>query len=485
MTILTLLDTPLLRDGDETNNNGVGFYACGTARTGVDQAWTGFALYRNRNSVWGLVGSSSLPGTIGTIVSATAIGTDATVFDRVGVFVVDLYGTTASLSSVTEMDVLMDAEKNLALFGDLVSQFVTVSQVAWFPNRWSISVLLNGRRGTEHYVTATFTGKRFVLIDAAVKFVTAQVTDTNNSLEYRGVTSGQSLADAATVDFAWVGETLRPLSPINITGVRNTANDLLVQWERRSRIAQGLKDFQDVPVAEEMQRYKLEWYLSSTLKATYYTEFILAHTPFLLNRDNLDSVGAPVPETSRKITRIALDPVDCYVEATFECAAPAFLPDMHISIGDLVATESPDDDSVTWVGNTIFDINMDSSNGLGVLELGGSTYTQGVAYTAATARVRVAIIDGRAYFYLNPTGNDDVPLYVSQRGDLLVQNDLRAWFSTSDITGHKVRNRRRPHFLYTASQQTHDGFTPGNLLKVRISQISAIVGAGMYTEATI
>jgi len=233
MTIVSLMDTPLLRDGDATENNGIGFYMCGTPRTGVEQNWQGFALYVNRNGLWSLISSSSLPGTIGTIVSATGLTAD--VFDHTGHIIVDLYGTTATLSSITEADALADGSKNYAIAGDMVLQFVTATQVAGFPNRWDLSVLRNGLRGTESFVSGSFTGKRFVLIDGAVKFVPIEISDINNTLEYRAVTSGQSLGDAATVDFAWTGGTLKPLKPASISGAFDLADDsLTLDWVDQS-----------------------------------------------------------------------------------------------------------------------------------------------------------------------------------------------------------------------------------------------------------
>lgn len=258
MTVLTLLDTPLLRDGDETNNNGIGFYMCGTPRTGVSQNWSGFALYVNRNGTWALLGDSSLPGTIGAIVSATGLSTDTTIFDRIGHFIVDLYGTTATLSSITEADALADPTKNLAICGDMVVQFVTATQVAGFPNRWDLSVLLNGRRGTEGSISASFTGKRFVLVDGAVKFIPTQLADLNNTMEYRAVTSGQSLGDAATVDFAWTGGTKRSLSIVYARGTRDSEGDLLIEFQGRTRVGGGVRSNQAGPVNEEREEYRVQ-----------------------------------------------------------------------------------------------------------------------------------------------------------------------------------------------------------------------------------
>jgi hypothetical protein len=178
MTICTLLDTPLLRDGDGTNNYGIGFYVGGTPRTAVEQSWPGFALYMNRNNEWVFLASSNLPTTIGTEVSISGtVPTNIAVVDRTSVITVDLYGTTAILSSISDATAKVDASKNLAVVGDEVIRFLTATQVAGFPNRWELSTLYRGQKGTDQHVSNSVTGKRFVLIDDAIKFVPMEISD--------------------------------------------------------------------------------------------------------------------------------------------------------------------------------------------------------------------------------------------------------------------------------------------------------------------
>jgi hypothetical protein len=228
MTVVQLLDTPLLRDGDATTNDGVGRYFAGVPRTGVNQNWQGFALYVFKRGAWQVLASSNLPATIGTVVSATGLSTDPTTIDHTGVIVVDLYGTTATLSSVAEADILNGA--NLAVAGEMVFNFATATQVAGYPNRWSLSVLLNGQKDTDEHITDTFTGKNFVLIDSAVKFAPMEFDDIDNSLNYRGVTVGQSLADAATVANVWTGRTLKDGKIRNLEISVDASGDWLIQF---------------------------------------------------------------------------------------------------------------------------------------------------------------------------------------------------------------------------------------------------------------
>lgn len=227
MIVMSMLDIPLFRDADA---NRLGFYACGTPRTGVNQTFHGWILHSQRNSVWSVRASSNLPGTIGAVVSATTLSNDPTTFDNVGTITIDLYGTSMTLSSVTEADVL--AGMNLAVVGDFILGFTTATQVAGFPNRWTLSGLLNGLKGTEESVAGTLTGLRFVLLDNAVTFVETEADEVNLSLSWRGVANGQSLGDAATFTFAWTGQSLKPLPPLSITGTfyNDGSKSLLLDW---------------------------------------------------------------------------------------------------------------------------------------------------------------------------------------------------------------------------------------------------------------
>lgn len=233
MTVLQLLDTPILRDGDVTSNDGVGRYAAGVPRTGVNQSWRGFTLYVRRRVDWEYVASFNLPATIGTVVSATSLSTDPTTIDPTGEIVVDLYGTTATLTSVTEADVLAGA--NMAVAAGMVFNFQTATQMAGFPNRWSLTDLLNGQRDTEEHIDDAFTGARFVLINEAVKFVPMLQSDVDTELDYRAVSSGQSLGDAATVSDVWDGNTMKPRKVVDVVLTKDASNDWLIQFEGRPR----------------------------------------------------------------------------------------------------------------------------------------------------------------------------------------------------------------------------------------------------------
>lgn len=247
MSILALLDLPI-RDADETLNNGAVMYAAATPRTNSEQAWTGASLYVDKVG-WERVADFTKPATIGVIVSTTNISTSTTTtgFDSGpsgGTITVDLYDSTSfspTLESVTEAEVLAGA--NLCAIstssGEALVQFTSAVRVGGFTNRWTLSGLLHGRKGTEATVQAYAAGRRFILLNEAVKPVPMALSDLNREYDYKAVTSGQSLDDAATVSFTWTGKSLKPLAPIIEPGQRGSNNDLLIQLTPRTRVGGG------------------------------------------------------------------------------------------------------------------------------------------------------------------------------------------------------------------------------------------------------
>lgn len=237
MTIMSLLDTPLLREEDEGK---VGWYVVGTPRTGFNQSWQGFVLVMQKNNEWGFKAESKLPGTIGTIVSATSLSTDPNTLDTVGEIVVDLYGTTQTLSSVADVDIA----NNEALAGNMLFNFADATQEAGFPNRWTLTTLLNGQRGTDPFISDVVAGNRFVVINEAVKFVPMDLADLNVEYDYRAVTIGQSLDDAATIPATWTGGLARPRKVISVSVYKDASDYWLIQAIGNPRASEKPEEYE-------------------------------------------------------------------------------------------------------------------------------------------------------------------------------------------------------------------------------------------------
>lgn len=260
MTIAALMDTPLLRDRDETENNGIGFYAAATPRTG-DGVWAGASLYVLKVG-WERIADFTLPATMGRQVLANGAGValptgSVYVFDNTNTVTVDLYGTTQTLSSASEADVLNG--QNACLIGDEVIQFTTATQVGGQPNRWTLSGLLRGRRGTEYATTTHVLNERFVFLNEAVKFIPMNAFDLNRAQDYRMVSNGQSLDDTATIeDFTWTGKTTQPLATIDHAAAFDSAGSALIRYNHRTRVGGGLRSYQVGGLHEETEESRVQ-----------------------------------------------------------------------------------------------------------------------------------------------------------------------------------------------------------------------------------
>lgn len=243
MSVAVLLDTPLLRDKDATENNGLGFVWGAVPRTGGSQTWQGAALYVNKFG-WEKLDETALPATVGKVVATNVAATpDHHGIDSTGFITVDLYGD-ATLESVSAADIAAGA--NAAAVGEKVIQFLLATRVGGHPNRWTIALIYWGRRGTETLLAAPAVGETFMLLNEGVRFVPRPREDVGTTKEYRVVTAGQSLDDAATIEWTWIGRSLMPLAVAGIdtdetTGraPRDSEGSILTTARPRSNFAEG------------------------------------------------------------------------------------------------------------------------------------------------------------------------------------------------------------------------------------------------------
>lgn len=525
MTVALFLDTPLLRDGDETNNNGVGYYIVGTPRTNVGQTWQGFTLHIQRHNEWFQIAESTLPGTIGTVVSAVDLSADTSVIDHDGVITVDLYGTTATLSSIAEDD--LDGVANLALIGDMVFQFATATKLGGFDNRWELSVLLNGRKGTEHHVTDTFTDKRFVFLDGAVKFVPAMMDDLNVERDYVAVTSGQSLDDAAVIPFTWTGMPKQPYSTTDHKGTRDSDNDLLIEFNGRTRIGGGVRSFAAGATNEEAEEYRVQILNSGSTTLPNGSERIMTVVP------GVQLAAVLTPFTG--VTHNTLAPSGLQTARSFqESQTPNNFIEgsliLNYTSGNFVAfgvqrtggawkglAAALLADQIAFGGGDFPDTLSAASTiaYLAILDAEGSgggpfsqrfyLYENGIKLLSASNLSSAPDYDpdfGWGLFGSNmglfrikfnfvgstvkiqKTHTQNVPFTTIATGTVAAEPSYFAVAATS-VTGpdEKVQDVRMtcnpfPKTIYAATQQTEDGFTPGDPIQMDIWQHSKLVGAG-------
>ncbi len=151
-----------------------------------------------------------------------------------------------------------------------IFQFANAELVA--ADKYKLTRLLRGQAGTERAMAnPVAAGAGFVLLNGAVR-------DSGLTAEQRGLALNWRYGPAARAidDFTYQtkvvtarGIGLRPLSVAHVRVQRNLANnDLTLSWVRRTRIGGDSWEQEEVPLAEDTERYEIDILSGSVIKRT-------------------------------------------------------------------------------------------------------------------------------------------------------------------------------------------------------------------------
>jgi hypothetical protein len=224
------------------------------AAVGLAEGWKGTTLVRLMPS-----GDDEIllnidqPATIGTALNILPVGSAQT-FDEVSSLDVALLGDSI-LNNASELSVLNGA--NIAVLGSEIIQFKNALQIG--AGIYRLSGLLRGRLGTEAMMATHAVGERFVLLNEAVVPLTIPVSSNGQRWDIRAVTVGDSLGNGTESSINIQAEGLKPLSPVLPLARRQSpSGDIVISWVRRARIDAGLRDYVDVPLAEQRELYDVQ-----------------------------------------------------------------------------------------------------------------------------------------------------------------------------------------------------------------------------------
>ncbi|AFU87992.1 tail protein [Caulobacter phage CcrColossus] len=248
-----ILNTPLLRDQDDTGGSFSTYYVgLGNGSPGV---WKGASLYRSTNNLdYDLIDSGASDVEWGTVIgklppppaSAFAVDwkTKLTILPAVSWFDVD---------SITDDDLWLGA--NACMVGDEVIQFRDVVENE--DGTWTLSTLLRGRRGTEYACDNHVAGERFIFLDSNTIVEQGDLINSRGQARFfKGVGNGKSLQDATTIQIAYEPRDLMPYAPKDIRREFSTAG-IEVSWSRRTRFGGNMVDGTgEVPLVEKSERYE-------------------------------------------------------------------------------------------------------------------------------------------------------------------------------------------------------------------------------------
>jgi hypothetical protein len=77
---------------------------------------------------------------------------------------------------------------------------------------------------------------------------------------YKAVTIGRTLSTAQTIGFTNFANGLECISPVKLSGGRDSSGDLQINWKRRTRVGGSWRDFVDVPLGETSESYSVKVY---------------------------------------------------------------------------------------------------------------------------------------------------------------------------------------------------------------------------------
>ena len=230
------IEVPPLNSGDSVPR----YYAVthGYARPG----WPGAALYKSADggNTYLLTGSINAKSTFGLVAIATPAPTKGYyVWDDTTTISVTLKQGT--LSTLT--DLAVQNGQNWAMVGEELIGFVNATLTA--PDTYTLSRLLRGRKGSEVKCDSHLANELFVLIDAAPLKISLSTTDIGKTLKYKTVTVGSSLDKVDAIDVQPFGLNMRPWKPAHCKVIKN-GNDFVFTWVERPRLANDLKDLQEI-----------------------------------------------------------------------------------------------------------------------------------------------------------------------------------------------------------------------------------------------
>lgn len=258
-----LLDIPRIHS--EQDAAGLSF-----GLLGMSSGWQGGTLFRtdDNGNTYKNIGANNINVEVYT-AGAPLAGATGYSIDAVSILTVTPVTPGADLFSVT-MDELF-SESNLAAYGvDGRWEIVSFKNATDLTGSFSISGFLRGLYGTEWATGLHATGDLFIILDVnSVSFAAMQNNLFGIPLDYRPVTTGQSVDAVADVSFTYNAINLKPLAPVNLRGFRDLpSQDWVFEWDPRSRSAPNVFSGYSVPLSETPEQYVVKVLNGTTLVRT-------------------------------------------------------------------------------------------------------------------------------------------------------------------------------------------------------------------------
>ncbi|MDZ7587698.1 MAG: phage tail protein [Parasphingorhabdus sp.] len=249
-TRLAIVDLPYAIDAPSTPSETPEIYvaAAGTG-TGWRQAEL---LLRPEGSESALpIGQTALPAIMGHCENILGSSV-ASLIDRSNRLDITVLHSGMSLTDAD--NTALFAGKNLALVGDEIIQFAKAEPLG--SSRFRLSKLFRGLGNTERFMGSHLENEQFLLIESAtLRRLDPAAIAIGTSPQMLAIGIGDATPAAASLLLA--GNALQPWSPVHQRINYQDNGDIGISWTRRSRAGSRWNDNIDLPLAEEIEHYRL------------------------------------------------------------------------------------------------------------------------------------------------------------------------------------------------------------------------------------
>ena len=255
---LLLLDTPLLRDTDETS---LALRAYWGAAPYQEVPWRGAELDQSADGqVWTALDTSVSEATWGHILTPPADPGSCFHTQIAGTMTVLMSVGGAGLASITDSALANGYNSAIVLKanGEVeVLQFRDVTALGH--GEYELSFLNRGRRGTDTMAHGLAGGDVIVMLSSAtIDPLQLPLSYRNVPLSYRAPSLGQMPEAAVVLPFAFSGRDKMPYAPVHVTAALS-GSDIDLAWVRRTRVGGDmLPGTGTVPLAEQSEAYEVD-----------------------------------------------------------------------------------------------------------------------------------------------------------------------------------------------------------------------------------
>ncbi len=236
-------------------------------KNGTQKGWKGAALYISNNENENYEQIANLYGNTiqGKCLTALPNGPISIIDEGSETTVLMQHGQLESISQDSFLNGV-----NLALIGQEIIQFKNAELIR--DNEYKLSGFLRGRYSTEEHTANHEIGEDFILIDDLAQSIAIDNNEIGKTKLYKAISYGE--IGGNTLPFTYHNNYLKPFSVVHTTILSDIDGNITISWIRRSRIDSDLRDYIDVPLAEEFEKYDIEIYKDNSVIRTLNTNNI-------------------------------------------------------------------------------------------------------------------------------------------------------------------------------------------------------------------